>query len=220
MIRDRAQLARSLSLSLSSSLLRLAVPAIVVKSARRTGRGLLQLPSMPLVVRLPPMLTVHRSPSLTLPCPSTRIPHRYALPPLPRHCPVCHEMHVKTYLVRFPRGGGEGGRVRTERTCRDDERERERERRTQRGPRIFAPSLSSPPLTAASSRHFPLYSAVHGFSLSRRNHRDIGEKGEKGGRRTPRQSRAWAISLFRPRVYNRATEEAGSRATLREIENH
>lgn len=92
----------------SSSLLRLTVPAIVIKSARRTGRGSLRLPSTPhcsLYSSPSIALAVHR-PRCTRPAVSllrvtlsAQPPSRCA-PPLS----VCHEMHIKTYLVRFARG--------------------------------------------------------------------------------------------------------------------
>lgn len=114
MIHDRAQISLSLSffLCVPSSIRLLlfylsTVPTIVIKSARRTGRGLLQLPSNPYCpsVHLPPM----DSGSFSLPSLSSSLISPlyaplylpYALTPFSPPLSVCHELHVKTYLVSF-----------------------------------------------------------------------------------------------------------------------
>lgn len=74
----------------SSSLLRLIVPAIVIKSARRTGRGSLQVPSIPALFPRPSpsiALAVHRPRCTPLsPLRASISPSRPAHS-LPLHCP-------------------------------------------------------------------------------------------------------------------------------------
>jgi len=154
---------------------------------------LLQLPSILLIVRLPPMLTVHHSPSPS-PSLSAHLSPLRATPFAPS-LSVCHEMHVKTYLVRFARGGKGEGRTRANGT--GVQTERDGCSRTSYSRSLFPTAAAA---TSSSSRHFPLYSAVHGFSLPQEPPR---HRGGREGRRTSRQSRAWAISLFHPRVYIR-----------------
>lgn len=95
MIHDRARISLSLSLLFSIYLPLFYVSAIVIKSVRRTGRGLLQLPPPRIV---PPSVSLTLSSALAVRRPRLPVPlsqqryaplyHPYALPSLPPPVPV------------------------------------------------------------------------------------------------------------------------------------
>lgn len=135
MIRDHARISLSLSIppyilsTIHLLLFYVSLLIIVVKSARRTGRGLLQLPFNPYCSLGPSCSNRPSFPSLAIspivspfPCVRSSL-SPYRLTPFSPPLSVCHEMHVRTYLVSFPQRKEE---MRGETGKEEKEKERER----------------------------------------------------------------------------------------------
>jgi hypothetical protein len=178
------------------------------------------------------MLTVHRPPSpIILSLPVARLPldaHPSPLrvTPFAPSLSVCHEMHVKTYLVRFPRGGrgrerGRAGQGRAgEDACeRNGRAGTERDGRTlSRNADLVFSLLPSPASSSSSSPSSPLATSRSiqpcTGSRSRRNHRDRGGgegEWEGEGKAEPRANPGLGLFRYSIRGCISATEEAGSR---------
>lgn len=199
--RSRGDLFHSLSLSSSSRLPLFYVSAIVIKSARRTGRGLLQLPSTPhcSFVGLSPMHSRSAAPvsstaspfhpPVVRPSVSPSYPLLHRPSPVSPPLSVCHETRVKTYLVRFVR------RRERKRRRRAGEEEKSRKEVAARGNESET-HVTDPVFSSPLASRCPLGSSA--ARLSRRNCRDIEEC--HGGAEF---IRGRTISLSYPRVAHR-----------------